>query len=320
MQRYLLKRVALSIVAILGVSVLAFSAIRIIPGDVVDVMLGLEKTPEAEVALRHRLGLDRPPFEQYLSWMGRVLQGDMGKSLFSQEPIIDLLRQRMPVTLELVFLTTLVSILIGIPSGIIAAIRQYSIADHLSTLVSMIGLSMPDFWLATLLILLFSVTWKLLPPGGLWVSPFEDLGANLRRAFMPCLAMGLPGAAVYFRITRSSMLEVVRATYMVTAYSKGLTERKAILVHALKNALIPVVTVCSMQVTWLLGGLFIIETIFSLPGMGRATVTAIYKRDYIVLQGSLLAYAAIVIIISLCLDVVYAWLDPRIRYESEGAP
>lgn len=182
-------------------------------------------------------------------------------------------------------------------------------------MIAMIGLALPEFWLATLLILLFSLTWNLLPPGGLWVSPFDDLGANLKRMIMPALSLGLPSAAIYFRMTRSSMLEVIRSDYMMTAYSKGLSRRRAIVGHALKNAFIPIVTVAGLEVTWMLGGSFIIETIFSLPGLGRATVQAIFERDFTTLQGCLLVYASIVVLVNLVIDVAYAWLDPRIRFD-----
>lgn len=315
MQAYLARRLFLAVFVIFGVTIIAFATVQFIPADVVDLILGKRSTPQAEAALRHNLGLDQPPVQQYMRWLGRLLQGDLGLSLRTREPIADLLRQRLPVTLELAFLATLVAICVGIPTGIIAAVRQYSVADQVSTVVSMIGLSTPDFWLATLLILGLSVTWKLLPPGGLLPSLFDDPIENLKRMFMPVLSMGLPSGAIYFRMMRSSMLEVIRSDYMVTAYSKGLAERRAILVHGLKNALIPVITVTGLEVTYLLGGSFIVESIFSLPGLGRATVQAIYERDYTVLQACLLAYSVMVVTISIGVDFVYSWLDPRIRFD-----
>ncbi len=299
----------------LAVSVIAFAAMRFIPADVVDIMMGKKGSAEAAAAMRHKLGLDLPAGVQYFRWLGSLLRGDLGVSLRTQQPIGEMLRQRLPVTIELAILGTLVAILIGLPAGILAAVRQYSFADKVSTVLAMLGLAMPEFWLATLLILGLSLSLKLLPPGGLLVSPFEDLAANLKRMTMPALALGLPSGAVYFRMTRSSMLEVIRSDYMVTAYSKGLSERAAIAVHALKNALIPVVTVSGLEITWMLGGSFIIETIFSLPGLGRATIQSIYQRDYTVLQACLLVYAFMVVLISLGIDVLYAWLDPRIHYD-----
>lgn len=315
MQRYLVTRLFLAIFIAFGVTVVAFVSIQFIPADVVDIMLGQRKTPETAAALRHKLGLDQPPIEQYFRWFGGLLRGDLGESLRTGLPVMEVLRQRLPVTLELALLATLIGMGIGVPAGIVAAIRQYSIADQVSTAVSMLGLSTPDFWLATLLVLAFSVTWRLLPPGGLLPSLLDDPVGNLKRMAMPALAMGLPAAAVFFRMTRSSMLEEIRSDYMLTAYSKGLGERRAILGHALKNAIIPVVTVTGLEITWMLGGSFIIETIFSLPGLGRATVQAIYQRDYTVLQGCLLVYSLVVVVISVGIDVIYAALDPRIRYD-----
>ena len=315
MHRYLTRRLLVATFVIFMVTIIAFASIQFIPADAVTLMLGKHKTEEAETALRHKLGLDQPPARQYLRWLGGLLQGDLGTSMRTQQPIAELLRQRLPVTLELALLATLVAVLVGVPAGIIAALRQYSLLDQLSTVVAMIGLSMPEFWLATLLILLLSLTLKILPPGGLLPSLVEDPVVNLRRMIMPALALGLPSAAIYFRMTRSSMLEVIRSDYIRTAHAKGLVEQKVVLGHALKNALIPVVTVTGLEITWLLGGSFIIETIFSLPGLGRATVQSIFQRDYTVLQACLLVYAIMVVGISLAVDVSYAWLDPRIHYE-----
>jgi peptide/nickel transport system permease protein len=315
MHRYLARRILVAAFVILMVTVIAFAAMQFIPADVVTIMLGKHYTEETATALRHKLGLDLPAYVQYLKWLARLLQGDLGLSLRTQESIADMMRQRLPVTVELALLGTLVAVIVGIPAGIIAAIRQYSLLDQVSTVVAMVGLSMPDFWLATLFILVFSIGWKVLPPGGILPSLVEDPAENLRRMIMPALAMGLPSAAVYFRMTRSSMLEVIRSDYMRTAYSKGLAERAAVVRHALKNAFIPVVTITGLEITWMLGGSFIIETIFSLPGLGRATVQSIYQRDYTVLQACLLVYSLIVVAVSLIIDLSYAWLDPRIRYD-----
>lgn len=314
MQRYLARRLLMALVVIFAMTIVAFACIHIIPGDVVDIMLGTHATPEAAAALRHRLGLDQPLLQQYLRWVRGLLRGDLGQSMRSQESVAAMLRERLPVTIELTLLGTLIALALGLPAGIVAAVKRYSLGDQLLTLLAMAGLSMPDFWLATLLVLLFSVTWVLLPSGGLLPRLFSDAGGNLKRMILPALALGLPSAAVHFRMMRSSMLEVIRSDYMRTAYSKGLDERRALLIHALKNAMVPVMTVIGLEVTWMLGGSFIIETIFALPGLGRATVQAIRMRDFVVLQGCLLAYSLIVVGISLAVDVIYAWLDPRIRY------
>ena len=315
MHRYLARRILVAAFVIWMVTIIAFAAMQFIPADVVTIMLGKHYTEAAATALRHKLGLDLPAYVQYLKWLGRLLQGDLGLSLRTEESIAAMMRQRLPVTVELALLGTLVAIIVGIPAGIIAAIRQYSLLDQVSTVVAMVGLSMPDFWLATLFILVFSIGLKVLPPGGVLPSLAENPAVNLRRMLMPALAMGLPSAAVYFRMTRSSMLEVIRSDYIRTAYSKGLSERAAVVRHALKNAFIPVVTITGLEITWMLGGSFIIETIFSLPGLGRATVQSIYQRDYTVLQACLLVYSIIVVGVSLAVDLSYAWLDPRIRYD-----
>ncbi len=315
MQGYVLRRLLVSVFVILGVTLIAFASVHLIPGDVVDVKMGTRRDPESRATLRERLGLDQPPLHRYVQWLGGLLRGDLGRSLQTEEPVATKIRQRLPVTIELTILASLIAMLVGIPTGIIAAVRQYSFADQVSTLVSVIGLSMPSFWLATLLVLSLSVTWRLLPPSGALPGFFDDPVANLRRMLMPALSIGLPSAAAYFRMTRSSMLEVIHSEYIVTAYSKGLRDREVIVGHALKNAFVPVVTVSALQVTWMLGGSFIIETIFSLPGLGRATIDAIYERDYTVLQGCLLVYCTVVVLISIATDLVYAWLDPRIRYE-----
>jgi peptide/nickel transport system permease protein len=315
MRAYVARRLLLSVVVIFGVTVIAFAAIQLIPADVVDVILGQWNNPEAAAALRAKLGLDQPPVQQYVRWLALLARGDLGLSLRTRQPVTEALLERLPVTVELALLSILIAMSVGIPAGIVAAIRQYSLADRVSTALAMLGLSMPQFWLATLLIILFSVTLKVLPPGGHLATPMEDPVANLKRMIMPALSLGLPAAAMYLRMTRSSMLEVIRSEYMLTAYSKGLSERRVIVVHALKNALIPVATVTGLQVTWMLGGSFIIETVFSLPGLGKATVEAIFGRDYTMLQGCLLVYSFAVVAISLLIDVLYAWLDPRIRYE-----
>jgi peptide/nickel transport system permease protein len=314
MAQYLIKRLFLSLFVILGVSIIASFSIHILPADAVDLAVGLtEGSPEVVAAKKHQLGLDRPPLVQYLDWMGRVLQGDLGISLQTSEPVIDIIRQRLPVTLELTLLSTIIAVTIGIPAGILAAVKQYSVADKLATFTSLLGVSMPSFWLATLLILLFSVNLKWLPVGGPLPRFSEDQIGNLKRMFMPALSRGLHSAAIYFRFTRSSMLEVIRQNYIMAARSKGLSEARVFVVHALKNALIPVVTLSSMQIAAMLGGSFILETIFSLPGLGRSTLTAIMQRDFIVLQGMLLVYTSIVIVVGLVLDFVYLWLDPRTK-------
>ena len=314
MWTYLVRRLLGSMLVLLGVTVIAFAAVAFIPADAVDALLGAHSTPEAEAAMRHRLGLDRPLWEQYLGWFGGLLRGDLGKSLNSEQPVTEMLRQRFPVTLELAFLACVISIVVGVPAGLVAATRQYSLGDKVSTGISMLGLSIPDFWLATLLILLFSVAWQLLPPGGRLSSLWEDPAENLRRLAMPALAIGLPSAAVYFRMTRSAMLEVIKSPYIVTAYSKGLRERQVIVVHALKNALIPVITMIGLQFGNMMGASVVIETLFARVGLGRLLVTGILQRDYPLIQGTILVFGVIYIVSNLVIDVLYALVDPRIHY------
>jgi peptide/nickel transport system permease protein len=312
--RYLVQRSLAALLTVFLVSVAVFVSLQFIPGDVAEAALGIHSTEEARAALRHKLGLDQPPIRQYTRWLVGVLHGDLGESLRTQEPVGDAVRQRLPVTAELALLGSALAIGLGIPAGIIAAVRQYSTADQVSSAVAMLGLSIPDFWLATLLILAFAQGARWLPSSGLLPSLFEDPGGHMKRMLMPALSLGLPSAALYYRMTRSAMLEVIRADYMRTAYSKGLNERRAILVHALKNAMIPVVTAGGLDIAWMLGGSFIVETVFSLPGLGRGTVIAIYDRDYTLLQGCLLVYSVVVVLITFITDLSYAYLDPRIHY------
>jgi peptide/nickel transport system permease protein len=305
-------------VTVFAITLLAFISIQFIPGDAVTVALGVYRTDEAEAALRHELGLDRSPVEQYLRWLGRLVQGDLGKSMRTREPVMEALRRRVPVTIEVSLLAMAICMVVGIPTAIVAAVRQYSLADYASTVAALVGVSIPDFWLGTLLILVFTVAFRALPAGGVLPSIFQDPVGNLQRMIMPALALGLPSASVFFRMTRSALLEVIHSDYIRTARAKGLKERRVVLIHGLKNALIPVVTVGGLEFVWMLGGSFIIETMFSLPGLGQGTITAIYNRDFTLVQGSLLVYGAMVVSLSLLVDMLYGFLDPRIRYDLNG--
>jgi len=314
-RHHVVRRLLSAGVTVLILSVVVFGSIELIPSDAVDIMLGLRRTEESAAALRHKLGLDLPPAVRYVRWLGGVLRGSLGTSLVTEEPVADSIRQRLPVTAQLALLATLIGVAIGVPSGLLSATRRYSVIDHISTIGSTIGVSVPDFWLATLLILVLSVKWRVLPLGGLLPSGLEDPVGYLKRMIMPAVSLGLPSAAVYFRMTRSAMLEVIHTEYITTAYGKGLSERRVIVGHALKNALIPVVTAAGLELTWMVGGSFIIESIFALPGLGRVTLQAIFQRDYTMIQGCLLVYSVVVVALSIGMDLVYAWLDPRIRYE-----
>ena len=310
---YLLRRAG-AVVPILGVvSVVVFSLIHLTPGDPVRIMLREEADPATVATLRHQLGLDQPLPLQYLTWLGRAVQGELGRSIRTNQPVMDAIRQRAPVTLSLAMAALLVALAIGLPAGILAALRRNSVVDVTATLVAISGVSLPSFWLAVLLILVFSLTLGWLPPLG-WVSPSRDLGAWVRSLVLPSVTLGVAIAAVLMRMTRASLLEVLELEYVRTARAKGLPERRIVLGHALRNALIPVVTVVGLQAGALLGGAVITETIFALPGVGRLLVDAIFQRDFPIVQGVVLLLAVNFLVVNLLVDLTYAWLDPRIRY------
>jgi peptide/nickel transport system permease protein len=313
MLAYILKRLLAMVPVLLLVSMVIFFLIHLTPGDPVDVMLGEEATVEARDALRRELGLDRPLPLQYALWLGRVVQGDLGRSIRSNQPVSEAILQRLPITLELSALAMLISLTIALPAGIIAAVRRNSNADVASTVFSLLGVSMPNFLLAVLLIFLLSLQLRLLPPLG-YVSPTEDLGANLKGMIMPALTLGTALAAVVARLTRSSLLEVLNQDYVRTAWAKGLRERVVIQRHVMKNSLIPVVTVVGLQLGNLLGSAIVTETIFALPGVGRLVIDSIFQRDFPLVQGVVLYLALMFLLINLVVDLMYAYLDPRIRY------
>jgi len=313
MATYVLKRLVAMVPVLLLVSIVIFSLLHLTPGDPVVVMLGEEATPESRDALRRELGLDRPLPIQYGVWLGRVLQGDLGRSIRTHQPVSEAILQRLPVTLELSLLAMVVSLAIALPAGIVAAVRRNSNADLLSTVFSLLGVSMPNFLLAVLLIYVLSLQLRWLPPIG-YVNPFEDLGANLKAMIMPSITLGTALAAVVARLTRSTLLEVLNQDYVRTAWAKGLREGVIIQRHAMKNSLIPVVTVVGLQLGNLLGSAIVTETIFALPGVGRLVIDSIFQRDFPLVQGVVLYLALIFLLINLLVDLLYAYLDPRIRY------
>ena len=310
---YLLRRAGAVVPILVVVSVVVFSLIHLTPGDPVRIMLREEADPATVATLRHQLGLDQPLPLQYLTWLGRAVQGELGRSIRTNQPVMDAIRQRAPVTLSLAMAALLVALAIGLPAGILAALRRNSVVDVTATLVAISGVSLPSFWLAVLLILVFSLTLGWLPPLG-WVSPSRDLGAWVRSLVLPSVTLGVAIAAVLMRMTRASLLEVLELEYVRTARAKGLPERRIVLGHALRNALIPVVTVVGLQAGALLGGAVITETIFALPGVGRLLVDAIFQRDFPIVQGVVLLLAVNFLVVNLLVDLTYAWLDPRIRY------
>src|SRR5262245_22505229 len=312
MFRFVVRRLILSIPILVLVSIMVFGLIHLIPGDPATVILGQEATPETKQALRHELGLDQPLVVQYLTWLSHVLRGDLGRSLADRTPVIDQIKLRLPVTLELTIGTFLVALLIALPAGILSATRRGGVVDYTSTLLALGGLSVPSFWLAIMFILFFAVRLHWLPASG-YVPFTENPGANLAAMAMPMLATGIRESAALTRMLRSALLEVLNADYVRTARGKGLSEWLVVMRHALRNALIPVVTSAGLLLAGLLGGLVITETIFAIPGFGRLIVEAIYQRDFVTVQGAVLVSALLVVTINLIVDLIYALTDPRIR-------
>jgi peptide/nickel transport system permease protein len=297
------------------VSLLVFSMVRIIPGDIVDLMIGPELYVGAEyrAELRAKFGLDQPIYVQYARWVGQIVQGNLGMSLRNNEPVLGTIMRRLPLTAELALLSVALSAIVAIPLGVLSAMRRNSLLDFVVRLVAMVGLSVPNFWLAAMLLLLTGVVFHWQP--SLRLVPFwEDPLTNLAQLAMPTVALSLAAMAVVMRMTRSSMLEVLRQEYMQTARAKGLLPRVIMVRHALKNALIPVLTVLGVQLGGLLGGTVVIEVIFGLPGLGRLLLDAISARDYPMLQGTVLFIALMFMFVNLAVDMLYATIDPRIRY------
>lgn len=289
--------------------------VRLIPGDVATVILAdSQAKPEDLARIRSMLGLDRPVYEQYAIWLGKALRGDLGQSIFTGRPVLFEIWQRLPVSLELAVLAILVATAIAVPAGVISAIQQDTPVDWLVRLLAILGLSVPGFWIGTLMIVLPSVWFGYVPPVG-YSPPFRDPWRNFQQFIFPALALGAFLAGTLTRMTRSQMLEVLRQDYIRTARSKGLAERVVIVRHALKNAFIPVLTIMGVQFGTILGGTVIIETIFNLPGIGTLTLSAVGQRDYPQLQANILFLATLYIFINLAVDILYAWFDPRIRYD-----
>ena len=314
MGQYLLRRLLVFIPTLLVVAFLIFFMIDLVPGDPVGLILGIEATTEAMDALRADLGLDRPFHERLVSWFADALRGDLGDSIFLREPVTTSLTERYPVTISMTILSLLVALLVGIPAGIIAAINQGGLADWAAMVTALIVLSVPSFWLALNLIYLFGVKWRWLPIGG-YVPFGEDPLEFFKHMILPCTSLGLAYSAMIARMTRTSMLEVLRMDYVRTAQAKGLRQRVVILRHAFRNALIPVITVIGLGAGSLLGGSAVTETVYNLPGVGRLVVEAVKRRDYFVVQGGILAITATYLVINLLVDLLYVGIDPRIRYD-----
>jgi peptide/nickel transport system permease protein len=299
---------------LLGVSVLVFGMIRLVPGTVVEQLLGQAAiaSPEVVASFRRFFGLDRPAHVQYVEWLGGVLRGDLGTSWLSGRPVLELFRERVPVSAELAVLAVLWSLLVGIPLGAVSAARPGSALDAGVRVLATLGLSLPAFWQGTVLILLFSIHFGWMPSLR-WVPLLDDPGANLAIMCLPALTLGTATAAVVTRMSRASMLDVLGREYVRTARAKGLGERPVTYRHALRNALIPVVTVAGVQLGYIVGGIVVVEDVFTLPGVGRLLLDAIFQRDYPVVQGVILLLAATFMALNLAVDLLYLVLDPRLR-------
>jgi ABC-type dipeptide/oligopeptide/nickel transport system permease component len=328
MATYLIRRLLLLVPVILGISAVVFALSHLIPGDPVTVLLGQETTPAEAARLRSVLGLDKPLPVQYVLWLQRAVQGDLGKTLFGGQSVSDLLRTAVPATLELSIAALVLGLVIALPLGIVSAVRRGSVIDMSSMFLALLGVSTPVFWSGILLILAFSLWLGWLPFNGRGPPLLDSLGAlargngaadlvdSLRHLALPALALGTTLIGPMARLTRSSMLEVLGREYVWLARAKGLRERDVVVRHALKNALLPVVTVLGVQVGGLLGGAIITETVFAWPGVGRLIVTAILQHDYAVSQGGVLVVAVLFSATNLLVDLSYAYLNPRIRYGS----
>src|SRR5690606_2240647 len=302
---------------LIGISILVFAAIRLIPGDIITATLGTEAgmlTAAQRASLERYYGLDKPPVEQYFIWLGEALQGNLGESVRHGRPVLELITGRFPLTLELALLAVLIALIIGIPFGLLAAIRHNTWLDFAGRLFALVGLAVPNCLLGTLIIFVLSVYFKILPNAGDYVDFATDPLRNLQQMIFPAITLGFAFAASVMRMTRSSMLEVLGEDYVRTARSKGLPERSVITRHSLRNALIPVVTLIGIEMGYLLGGAFIVEQIFALPGLGRLLINAISQRDYALVQGTVLFMALNFVAINLLIDMIYAAIDPRISY------
>jgi peptide/nickel transport system permease protein len=310
--KYLLRRLASIVPTLVLVSMLVFGLQQLLPGDPAVILAGEDRDPTVVAYLHEKLHLDEPLPVRYLYWVGGVLRGDLGESLRVQKPVVDLVLEKLPVTVQLASMAIVIAILIGVTAGVVSAVKKDTAWDYAANVFALWGLSTPNFWLGILLILLFAVQLGWLPASG-YVSPFEDLKGNLAAMIMPAFVLGNAFAAVLMRHTRSAMLQVLSADYVRTARAKGLAEHVVILKHALRNALIPVITLGALGFGELLGGTVLTETVFTIPGFGKLVVDAVFNRDYAVVQGVVLVTATAFITLNLLADLAYFLVNPRMR-------
>lgn len=318
MRQYVMKRLLLLLPTILGISLVVFVIVHLLPGDPADTLLGTDYNAAFAAQLRHAWGLDQPLVVQYVKWLAHVLQGNWGRSLYTAKPVFQEVLSRLPVSLQLIAMAICFALLVSVPAGVLSAVRPYSWVDYSSMSVALMGISIPPFFLGILLILLFSLVLEWLPVTG-YVSLAEGFWSNLRHLILPAIALGFSRAALLARLVRTGMLEVIRLEYITTARAKGLAEPLVINKHALKNALIPAVTVVGLQIGYMVGGAIIIEKLFALPGLGSFGIDAITGRDYPQVQGFILVSALVFVVCNLLVDLLYAFLDPRIKYGREAA-
>ena len=312
MLTYLIRRLAQILPTLFFVSILIFGLQQLLPGDPALVMAGEERDPEALAAIRARYHLDQPVVVQYGIWIWGVLHGDFGQSMRINVPVRDLVLEKLPVTIQLATMALIIALSIGIPAGIISAVKKNTVVDYGASAVALWGLSTPNFWLGIMLILLFSVSLGLLPASG-FVSPFEDWRQSFLTTIMPAFVLGNAIAAVLMRHTRSAMLQVLSADYVRTARAKGLVERTVVIKHALRNALVPIVTLGALEFGQLLSGAVLTEQVFSIPGFGKLIVDAVFNRDYAVVQGVVMVTATLYITLNLLADLAYFLINPRLR-------
>ena len=312
MTAYLARRLLTIVPTLVFVSILIFSLQQLLPGDPAVVLAGEDRDPSVVAYLHAKLHLDEPLPVRYLYWLRGVVTGDLGESLRMQKPVLALIEEKLPVTLELALIAMLIALIIGIPAGIISAVKRNTVWDYAANVVALWGLSTPNFWLGIMLILFFSVSLGWLPASG-YVSPFESLRGNLAGMIMPAFVLGNAIAAVLMRHTRSAMLQVLSSDYVRTARAKGLDERKVVLKHALRNALTPIITLGALEFGTLLSGAVLTEQVFTIPGFGKLIVDAVFNRDYAVVQGVVLFTATAYIVLNLVADILYVVVNPRMR-------
>lgn len=318
MYAYIVRRLLSALVVLLLITAVVFIVMHLLPGDPILLYLSQDTvtafTAEEIVAARHEFGLDKPVIVQYLNWLSGVLHGDLGESIFRSTKVTEEIGNALPITLYLGMLAWVISHVIAIPAGVICAVKRGKWIDTILTILANIGITAPQFWVGILLIYVFGLYLNWLPIFG-YTSPFDDFWLSIKKVIMPVFCLSLVPLSGCVRQTRSAMLEVVRQDYIRTAWSKGLAERNVILRHAIKNGIIPVVTLAGMAVPLIIGGQVLIETVFGIPGIGRLSVTALFSRDYAIVQGIVLVIAVFVVLVNLLVDIAYGWLDPRIHYD-----